>query len=72
MIGMDVVCTFVRLHFLLHALRARAAVREEGLVVLRGRQLRPHAGAHFAQQLYASRRYIVITFRYYLQIIHFK
>lgn len=58
--------TFLLVHVLLHALRARAALREEGLVVVRGRELRAHARAHLAQQLDAARRYLVRALRYYL------
>lgn len=59
--------TFLLVHVLLHALRARAALREEGLVVVRGRELR-RARAHLAQQLDAARAYLVLAFRYYLTI----
>lgn len=60
----------MRLHVLLQALRARAAVREEGLVVLRRRQLRAHARAHLAQQLDAARRDLVLALRYHLRHTH--
>lgn len=61
--------TLLRVHLLLQALCAGAALREEGLVVVRRRQLRARVRAHFAQQLDAAVRYLVLAFSYHLQCV---